>query len=130
MNHCINYHGKIDASWTWQSEQEAAFKRIKELVTTPPVLQFCDTTKEATIQRDESSSSLGAVLMQDVHPIVYNSKAQQQKETMHRLRKKVWQLHLDIKKLINIYTWENHRYNTYRSQISRSNIPEGYVDST
>ena len=41
-----------DASWTWQPEQEAAFKKIKQLVTVAPVLQFCDATKEVTIQCD------------------------------------------------------------------------------
>ena len=34
-----------DASWTWQPEQEAAFKKIKPLVTAAPVLQFFDVTK-------------------------------------------------------------------------------------
>ena len=60
-----------DASWTWQSEQEAAFKRIKQLVTAPPVLQLCDITKEVTIQCDASSLGLGAVLMKEEHPIAF-----------------------------------------------------------
>ena len=64
-----------DASSTWQSEQEAAFKRIKQLVTAPPVLQLCDITKEVTIQCDASSLGLGVVLMRDGHPIAYDSKA-------------------------------------------------------
>ena len=64
-----------DATWTWQSEQEAAFKKIKELVTAAPVLQFYDVNKEVTIQCDASSSRLGALLIQDGHPIAYTSKA-------------------------------------------------------
>ena len=52
-----------DASWTWQSKQEVAFKIIKQLVTAVPVLQFHDVTKEVTIQCDTSSSWFGPVLM-------------------------------------------------------------------
>ena len=63
------------ASWTWQSEQEAAFKKIKQLVTAAPVLQFCSVNKEVTVQCDANSSGLGAVLKQERHPIAYASKA-------------------------------------------------------
>ena len=63
-----------DAFWTLLSKQETAFKKIKQLVTAAPVLQFYDLTKEVTIQCDASSSGLGAVLMQDGHPIAYVSK--------------------------------------------------------
>ena len=45
-----------DANWTWQSESEAAFKKIKQLVTEAPVFQFYDVTKEVKIQCDASSS--------------------------------------------------------------------------
>ena len=47
-----------DASWMWQSEQEAEFKNIKQLVIAAPVLQFYDVTKEVTIQCDAGSLSL------------------------------------------------------------------------
>ena len=62
------------ASWRWKSEQEAAFKKLKQLVTAAPVLQFYDVTKEVTIQCDASNSGFGAVLMQDGHVIGYASK--------------------------------------------------------
>ena len=70
MNYCVNYH----TYWTWQSGQEAAFKKIKQLVTAALTLQFYDVTKEVTNQCDGSSSGLGAVLIQDGHPIAYPSK--------------------------------------------------------
>ena len=73
MKHCLI--SCKDASWTWQSEQKAAFKKIKQLVTAAPVLQFYDVNKKVTIQCDASSSGLEAVLMQDGHPITYASKA-------------------------------------------------------
>ena len=63
-----------DTSYTWQSQHEATFKKIKQLATAAPALQFY-VTKEITIQCDASSSGLGAVLMQDGHPRAYTSKA-------------------------------------------------------
>ena len=63
------------ASWTWQSEQDAAFKNIKQLVIAESVHQFYDVNKEVTNQSDASSSRLAAVLMQDEHPIAYASNA-------------------------------------------------------
>ena len=63
------------SSQTWQSEQVAAFKKIKQLITAVHVLQFYDLTKEVTIQCDTSSSGLGAILIQDGRPIAYASKA-------------------------------------------------------
>ena len=52
----------------------SSIKKIKQLVTAAPVFQFYDVNK-VTIQCDASSSGLGAVLMQDGHPITYASKA-------------------------------------------------------
>lgn len=60
--------------------------------------------KEVTIQCDESSSGLGVVLMQDKDPIGYASVAQNQ--TMHRLRKNIWQLYLYAQNLIYMYMTE------------------------
>lgn len=80
-----------EAPWVWNREQEVAFVRLKELVTSAPVLRYFDTNKDVVIQCDSSSVGLGAVLMQDGHPIVYASKtlsnterkyAQIEKETL------------------------------------------------
>ena len=67
----------------WQSEQEAVFKRIKQLVTATPILQFYNVTKKVTIHCDASSSGLRAVLMQDGHQIGYDLKAITTTERYH-----------------------------------------------
>ena len=54
-----------DALKMCQSEQEAAFKKVKQLVTAAPIVKFY-IFKDITIQCDASSSGLGAVLMQDI----------------------------------------------------------------
>ena len=65
---------KHDTVWAWESEQQAAFEKIKTALTTLPVLTYFDKDKEHIIQTDASKTGLGAVLLQG-QPVVYASKA-------------------------------------------------------
>lgn len=55
---------KKDNAWVWTHAQQAAFDRIKYLVTTSPVLAIFDPDKTTTISSDSSGYGLGACLMQ------------------------------------------------------------------
>jgi len=66
---------KSDSEWHWGPEQEAAFAAIKRVLTAAPVLQYFDTSKKTTLQVDACKSGLGAVLLQDDHPVAYASRA-------------------------------------------------------
>ena len=66
---------KNDSAWSWGTEQIKSMSSIKELLTNAPVLQYFDVDKETTRQTDASKSRLGAVLLQDGHPVAYASKA-------------------------------------------------------
>ncbi len=48
---------------------------IKQIVTQAPVLTYYDPQKPLLIQSDASKSGLGAVLLQEGHPIAYASRA-------------------------------------------------------
>lgn len=61
--------------WDWQIEQTTAFGVLKTLLKSTPVLKFYDVNEEVTIQADASSYALGAVLLQNDHPVAYASKA-------------------------------------------------------
>lgn len=53
---------------------DRAFQRLKELITTAPVLRHYDNKMSLTLSVDSSQSALGAVLLQSNQPIAYASK--------------------------------------------------------
>ena len=66
---------KSGVQWAWESEQQNAFKAIKQVITTLPILTYFDKTKKHTIQCDASKIGLGAVLLQESKPVMYVSRA-------------------------------------------------------
>ena len=64
-----------DVVWHCGYTQEASFKKLKELVSSTPVLQYFDVKKPVKFSVDASSKGLGAVLLQDEKPVAYASRA-------------------------------------------------------
>ena len=51
--------------WVWGDEQETAFKRLKDILSSPPVLGYVDYTLPFELHTDASAMALGAVLYQE-----------------------------------------------------------------
>lgn len=66
---------KADAAWNWGPEQNEAMDRIKQILTSAPVLKYYDVNKDIILQTDASQSGLGAVLLQEGQPVAYASRA-------------------------------------------------------
>jgi len=64
-----------DVEWHWTQQQAMSFESLKKLITEAPVLKYFDPTKPVKISVDSSSKGMGAVLLQDEHPVAYASKA-------------------------------------------------------
>jgi RNase H-like domain found in reverse transcriptase/Reverse transcriptase (RNA-dependent DNA polymerase)/Integrase zinc binding domain/gag-polyprotein putative aspartyl protease len=65
---------KASTPWGWQEAQQTAFDALKAALCSAPTLQMPDTAKPFTVICDASDFGIGAVLMQDEHPVAYFSK--------------------------------------------------------
>lgn len=65
---------KKGTSFVWTSETEAAFRALQQKLIQAPVLALPDFTKSFVLETDASDIEVGAVLMQEGHPIAYLSK--------------------------------------------------------
>ena len=64
---------KTDVHFQWNSAAEEALTRVKNILSTHPVLHFFDPTVPSVIQADVSQYGLGACLLQKGRPVAYAS---------------------------------------------------------
>ena len=55
---------KKDVEWNWTSWQEDVFNKLKDHVTSEPVLAHPELNKQFEVEVDASGFTLGAVLLQ------------------------------------------------------------------
>jgi Reverse transcriptase (RNA-dependent DNA polymerase)/RNase H-like domain found in reverse transcriptase/Integrase zinc binding domain/Chromo (CHRromatin Organisation MOdifier) domain len=65
---------RATAPWVWSADCVDAFQRVKQAMTSAPVLALPDFTKTFTVQCDASGYAIGSVLMQEGHPIAFESR--------------------------------------------------------
>lgn len=59
----------------WTKIEDQAFCALKEALSSAPVLALPDFSKQFVVETDACDTGVGAVLMQDGHPLAYVSKS-------------------------------------------------------
>ncbi|XP_022019789.1 uncharacterized mitochondrial protein AtMg00860-like [Helianthus annuus] len=62
-------------SFLWDEEAQKAFVLLKEALCSPPVLALPDYIKPFILETNASSKGIGAMLMQNSHPLAFISRA-------------------------------------------------------
>lgn len=63
--------------FSWNTKTDAAFQELKSALAKAPVSALLDFTKPFIIECDAFGTEIGAVLMQNQHPIAFLGKALQ-----------------------------------------------------
>ena len=83
--------------WTWTDEQQRSFEKLKEALTTAPILAYPDTKGRYILDTDASNFAVGAVLSQvqvndegqeEERVIAYFSKTLNQSEQRYCARRR------------------------------------------
>ena len=74
--------------WKWSERCQAAFDELKHRLATAPVLRLPDFEKDFEVQMDVSDFSIGGVLMQEGHPVAYESHKLQDRERRYLVHEK------------------------------------------
>ena len=63
-----------DTAFVWDTPQQEAFGKLKDVISSSPVLPYFDNSKPTILNVDTSSTGLGAIVMQNGKPIAYGSR--------------------------------------------------------
>ncbi|KAI4879139.1 hypothetical protein NFI96_009334 [Prochilodus magdalenae] len=72
-----------DTEWAWQDHHAAAVDKLKELLTTPPLLQYFNVRQPVVLSADASQHGLGAVCLQLGRPVAFASRALTETESRY-----------------------------------------------
>ncbi|CAN1260507.1 Transposon Ty3-I Gag-Pol polyprotein [Linum perenne] len=79
---------KKNKVWEWSEQCQEAFQKLKGAMSKEPVLALPDPTKPYEVQTDASDFAIGGVLMQEGHPIAFESRKLNDTERRYTVQEK------------------------------------------
>ncbi|XP_054800138.1 uncharacterized protein LOC129304486 [Prosopis cineraria] len=79
---------KKNKSWQWSQDCQDAFEKLKQMVVQEPVMSLPDYSKPFEVHTDASDFAIGGVLMQERHPIAYESRKLNDTERHYTVQEK------------------------------------------
>jgi len=79
---------KKNRAWDWSSKCQGAFEALKKAVTEEPVLALPNFSKPYKVHTDASDFAIGGVLMQEGHPVAYESRKLNDTERRYTVQEK------------------------------------------
>ena len=64
---------KKERKWEWDAECQADFQKLKDAITSKPVLRLLDLELSLEVHTDASDRALGGVLVQEGHLVAFES---------------------------------------------------------
>ncbi|KAK3024703.1 hypothetical protein RJ639_042925 [Escallonia herrerae] len=114
---------KKGKAWEWSKRCQTAFEGLKEAVTEEPVLALPDHTKVFELQTDASDFAIGGVLMQEGHPIAFESRKLNDTERRYTVQEK------EMTAVVHcLRTWRHYRLGS-QFLIKTDNIATSYFQS-
>ena len=65
---------KKERKWEWDAKCQAALQKLKDTITSKPGLKLPDLELSFEVHTNESSKAIGVVLVQEGHPIAFESQ--------------------------------------------------------
>ncbi|KAK8663978.1 hypothetical protein V6N13_083783 [Hibiscus sabdariffa] len=74
---------KKGEKWIWSKDCQRAFKELKAVIISDPILALLDIERPLEVETDASGYAIGGVLMQDGHPVAFESRKLNGAETRY-----------------------------------------------
>ena len=79
---------KKERKWEWDAECQAAFQKLKDAITSEIVLRLPNFELPFEVHMDASNRALGGVLVQEGHPVAFESRKLNAAEQRHNAHEK------------------------------------------
>ncbi|KAL0303356.1 UNVERIFIED_CONTAM: Transposon Tf2-11 polyprotein [Sesamum radiatum] len=79
---------KKTETWNWTPQCQVSFDNLKRAMVIDPVLALPNMSKSFVVETDASDFALGGVLMQDGHPVAFESRKLKDVERCYSVHKK------------------------------------------